>query len=215
VRKIAYPMDTLRRAGFRYLRTQPSALLAVTELSWLCGKILPAMLENDDFSEVDSPQVTNISQAEVASVHAESVRMHQADAETITAEDVELRQSAAANVKASTIIAHQSGLAVVEAGEVNTSQSGLGFARAANISASGLTGAVVAGSAEIQNGMAGFVAGREVHVNESRTGVLLARTVNGDVNTVLDTRGALIAGLTGGLFAGLMLLLGRVLFRRK
>jgi len=39
--------------------------------------------------------------------------------------------------------------------------------------------------------------------------------VNGDVNTVLDTRGALIAGLTGGLFAGLMLLLGHVLFRRK
>jgi hypothetical protein len=39
--------------------------------------------------------------------------------------------------------------------------------------------------------------------------------VNGDVNTILDTRGALIAGLTGGLFAGMMLLLGRMLFRRK
>jgi hypothetical protein len=63
--------------------------------------------------------------------------------------------------------------------------------------------------------VAGFVAGREVHVSESRTGILLARTVHGDVNTVLDTRGALIAGLTGGLFAGLMLLLGRMLFRRN
>jgi hypothetical protein len=63
--------------------------------------------------------------------------------------------------------------------------------------------------------MAGVVAGREVHVNETRTGILLARTVHGDVNTVLDTRGALIAGLTAGLFSGLMLLLGRLLFRRK
>ena len=63
--------------------------------------------------------------------------------------------------------------------------------------------------------MAGFVAGRDININESRVGILLARTVHGDVNTVLDTRGALIAGLTGGLFAGLMLLLGRVLFRRK
>jgi hypothetical protein len=63
--------------------------------------------------------------------------------------------------------------------------------------------------------MAGLVAGREVHVSESRTGILLAQTVHGNVNTVLDTRGALIVGLTGGLFAGLMLLLGRVLFRRK
>jgi len=63
--------------------------------------------------------------------------------------------------------------------------------------------------------MVGLAAGREVHVNESRTGILLAKTVNGNVNTVLDTRGALIAGLTGGLFAGLMLLLGRMLFGRK
>jgi hypothetical protein len=83
------------------------------------------------------------------------------------------------------------------------------------MSVSGYTGAVVAGSVEVQNGLAGFVAGREVHVNESRTGILLARTVHGNVRTVLDTRGALIAGLTAGLFSGLMLLLGRVLFRRK
>jgi hypothetical protein len=32
---------------------------------------------------------------------------------------------------------------------------------------------------------------------------------------VIDTRGALIAGLVGGLFAGIMLLLGRMLFGRK
>jgi hypothetical protein len=106
-------------------------------------------------------------------------------------------------------------MAVVNAGEIVTSQSGVGFAQAEKMSLSGYTGAVVAGSADVHHGAAGFVAGREVHVSEARTGILLARTVYGDVNTVLDTRGALIAGLTGGLFAGLMLLLGRVLFRRK
>jgi hypothetical protein len=62
--------------------------------------------------------------------------------------------------------------------------------------------------------MAGFVAGRDVHVQESRTAVLIARNVTGDVTTLLDTRDALIAGLVGGLFAGLMLLLGRLLFKR-
>jgi hypothetical protein len=83
------------------------------------------------------------------------------------------------------------------------------------MSVSGYTGAVVAGSVDVHHGLAGFVSGRDVHVSESRTGILLARTVHGNVHTILDTRGALIAGLTAGLFSGLMLLLGRMLFRRK
>jgi hypothetical protein len=181
----------------------------------LYGKILPAMLENDDFSEIDDPQVTNISQADVVNVHAESLRMHQSDADTVTAEEVSLEKSAVANVKASQVSAHQSAMAHVDAEEVNVHEGALGFARAGNLSVSGYTGAVVAGNAEIHHGLAGIVAGRDVHVSDSRTGILLARTVNGDVNTILDTRGALIAGLTGGLFAGMMLLLGRMLFRRK
>ena len=173
------------------------------------------MLENDEFPEIDSPQVTNISHADVGSVHAELVRMHQADAETITAEEVELQNSAAGNVKATNITGHMVLMGTVNAEEVSVQEGGVGFARAGKMSISGYTGAVVAGTVEVHHGMSGFVVGREVHVNESRTGILLARTVHGNVNTVLDTRGALIAGLTGGLFAGLMLLLGRVLFRQK
>jgi hypothetical protein len=106
-------------------------------------------------------------------------------------------------------------MAAVEAEEVSVSQSALGIARAEKMSVSGYAGAVAAGSAEVHHAAAGLVAGRDVHVSESRVGVLLAGTVHGRVTPLLDTRGALIAGLTGGLFAGLMLLLGRVLFRRK
>jgi hypothetical protein len=63
--------------------------------------------------------------------------------------------------------------------------------------------------------MVGYVAGSDVHVENSRTGILIARTVNGNVTTLMDTRSALIAGLVGGLFGGIMLLLGRMLFGRK
>lgn len=141
--------------------------------------------------------------------------MHQSDAETITADEVELQNSAAGSVKANNITGHMILMGAVNAEDVSLNESGVGFAQAGKMSVSGYTGAVMAGSAEIHHGMAGFVAGQEIHVNESRTGILFARTVHGDVNTVLDTRGALIAGLTGGLFAGLMLLLGRMLFGRK
>lgn len=173
------------------------------------------MLENDDFPEIDSRQVTNISHADVQNVRAELVRMHQADAEIVTAEEVEMQNSAAGSIKANTIGGNMILMGAVNAEEVFVENGGVGYAQAGKMSVSGYTGAVVAGSAEVHHGMAGFVAGREVHVNESRMGILLARTVNGDVNTVLDTRGALIAGLTAGLFAGLMLLLGRMLFRRN
>jgi hypothetical protein len=63
--------------------------------------------------------------------------------------------------------------------------------------------------------MTGLVAGRDVHVAESRTVVLLARHVDGEVTTLFNTRDALIIGLVSGLFSGLMLLLGRLLFRRN
>ena len=173
------------------------------------------MIEPEELPEIDSSQVTNISHADVQTVHAELVRMHEADAENIIAQEVELRQSAAGNVKADRFSAHQSAIGMLSAKEASVEESAVGFVQAEKMSAGGYTGVVVAGSADLQHGMAVFVAGREVHVNEARTGILLARNVQGNVTTVLDTRGALLAGLVGGLFAGLMLMLGRVLFGRK
>ena len=174
------------------------------------------MIEPEELPEFDSSQVTNISQAEVHTVRADLVRMHQADAENIIAQEVALHQSAAANVKADHLDMRQSAIGMANAKEVSAEESAVGFVQAEKMSAGGYTGVVLAGSAEIQHSLVGFVAGQDVHVEaSSRTGILLARNVQGDVTTLLDTRGALIAGLVGGLFAGLMLLLGRSLFGRK
>lgn len=173
------------------------------------------MIEPEELPEVDSSQVTNISHADVQTVHAELVRMHEADAENIIAQEVELRQSAAGNVRADHFSAHQSAIGMLDAKVVSVEEGAVAFVQAEKMSAGGYTGVVLAGSANVQHGMAVFVAGREVQVDGARTGILLARNVQGNVTTVLDTRGALLAGLVGGLFAGLMLMLGRVLFGRK
>lgn len=173
------------------------------------------MIEPEELPKVDQSQVTNISQADVQSIQAELVRMHQASAENINADEVELQQSAAGNVKANHVSAHQSAMARVEAGEVLSQSSATGFIQAEKASVSGYTGAVLAGSADVHHGMAGFVAGRDIHVQEARSILLLGQNINGDVTTLMDSRSALIAGLVGGLFAGLMLLLGRALFGRE
>jgi len=143
------------------------------------------------------------------------VRMHQASAETINANEVQLEQSAAAHVKASSVSTHQSALAAVEAEEVLSQNSAIGFVEAEKASVRGYTGVVTAQNAEVHYALAGVVVGNDVHVEGARTILLVGQNVTGNVTTIIDSRSALIAGLTGGLFAGLMLLLGRTLFGRK
>ena len=173
------------------------------------------MIEPEEFPDTDSPQVTNISHSDVQSVRAELVRMHQADAESITAEEVEMQNSAAGSLKAVNVTGRMVLAGVVNAEEISIGEGAVGYVQAQKASISGYTGAVVAGSADVRNSLVGYVAGTDVHVEGSRTGILIARNVNGNVTTLLDTRSALIAGLVGGLFAGIMLLLGRMLFGRK
>jgi hypothetical protein len=173
------------------------------------------MIKPEEQPEWVQSQVTNISHTDVQSIHAELVRMHQAAAETINADEVELQQSAAAAVKANHVSAHQSALARVEAGEVLSQRSAAGWVKAEKASVSGYTGAVLAGSADVHHGIAGLVVGRQVQVQNARTILLLGQSINGPVTALMDSRSALIAGLLGGLFAGLMLLLGRMLFGRK
>jgi len=196
----------------------------------MCGKISPAMIEPEELSEIDSPQVTNILQADAQTVSAELVRMNQSAAGEISADEMTMQQSAAGRMSADRASLHQSSAGFIKANQISLSQSSAGmvsagefisqggatgFVKAEKASVSGYIGSVVAGSADIQHGMAVFVTGRDVHVEESRTGILLARNVYGNVTTALDTRGALIVGLVSGLFTGLMLLLGRTLFGRK
>lgn len=173
------------------------------------------MIEPVRSPEIDESQLTNISQETVRDVHAEMVRMHQADAETITADEVEMQQSAAGNVKATRLTARQSAVATVEATEVLAEQAALGYVEAEKASISGYPAVVVAKSADVNNAVAGVVVSKDIQLTESRTILLIGKNINGNVTTLVDTRTALIAGLVGGLFAGIMFLLGRNLSARK
>ena len=175
---------------------------------------VPNMKEPEQLSTFDQSEVANLSQTDVQFVQADLVRMYQTDAEVVTAEEAELERSAVGNLKTNHLAAHQSALASVNATESFSERSVTGYLQAEKASVSGYTGAVVAGSAEVQ-GITGLVAGNDVHVEGGRTFLLVGRNVTGSVVTLMDSRSALIVGLTGGLFAGLMLLLRRALFGRK
>jgi hypothetical protein len=165
--------------------------------------------------ENDWPQVTNLAQVNVETVTAGLVRMHQSSAQVINAEDVELNLGGVLEVNAGSASARQSVLGFVQADIVTVQDSAVAAARAEKMSVNGNAGLVVADSVEFGNSYAGIVAGREVRGEKIESIILLSRNVDGNVTTVIDTRGALIVGLVGGLFAGIMLLLGRMLFGRK
>lgn len=174
------------------------------------------MSEESRLPEVsEQTQVANLSHVTVETVKAELVRLHQSSAGEIQAEDVELNMSSAANVNSARVSTTTSAIAALQSVEVTTQNSVVGTARAERMSLSGVAGAVLAGSAELNHSHVGILAGREVRGEQIKAVILLSGKVEGNVITMMDTRSALIAGLVGGLFAGIMLLLGRVLLGRK
>jgi hypothetical protein len=78
----------------------------------------------------------------------------------------------------------------------------------------GGAGVIVSDAALVENATAGILVAREVHGTTLRTGVLLAGKVDGNVETLLDTVGAIGAGLAAGVGIGLMLTIARM-FRRR
>jgi hypothetical protein len=174
------------------------------------------MTESNLPSENDQPQVTNLSNVDVETLNvAGLVQMHQGSAQVINAEDVKMSQSAALELNAGSVSANQTGLGFVQADVVTVQDGAVAAARAEKMSVNGNAGLVVAKSVEFGNAYAGIVIGDVVRGEKIESIILLSRKVEGNVTTVIDTRGALIAGLVGGLFAGIMLLMGRMLFGRK
>lgn len=163
----------------------------------------------------ETPQVVNLTNSSAAAIQAELVRMHQSAAQTVSATEAELHQSVALRVAGDRVGAHEAALGVVSAAEAELVNSGAGAVRAEIVNINGCAGAVVTGRANLGNTYAGMVAAREVRGERIESLILLSGRVEGDIHTVVDTRGAIIAGLVGGLFAGLMLLLGRLLFGRE
>jgi hypothetical protein len=169
----------------------------------------------DPAEPADQPEVVNLSQSSAGAVNATMVRMHQSNAETITSEDVELNIAAAGMVNTQTVTARDSIIGGVNAGEAHITDSIIGGVRGGTVTVNGLAGGVAGETVNVENATIAMTAAREVRGEKIESLVLLAGRVEGEVHTVVDARGAIIAGLVGGLFAGLILLVGRIAFRRE
>ena len=168
-----------------------------------------------DSEESKDPQVVNLTNTGAETIKADLVRMHQSGASNIYADEVGMKESGAVGTKAHTVSAHQSGIVTLKAEDVKMAQSGAGVVQANNIHIQGNAGLVTGNTVAMRDGYSLAVAGRDVSTERVETLVLLAGNVEGDVTTLIDTRGAILAGLLGGIVSGLFLLMGKLIFRRR
>lgn len=165
--------------------------------------------------DAENDKITNLTQTSVDRVSAELVRMHQSAARQVTTEEIELRQSAAYRIESGKIESNQSALGILNATEVSLANSGVAAIRAQSVSLQGAVGIVIAGNVSLTDTYSGIVAGRDVQGERIETLVLFANHVNGEVHTIMDARSALIMGMVGGLFGGLVFMLARLAFKRE
>ena len=72
---------------------------------------------------------------------------------------------------------------------------------------------MAANTVQVKNAAAALVAGREIRGQRIQALLVIGNRIEGDIHVAFDQRQALVAGLLGGLFAGLILSMTRVLRR--
>lgn len=160
---------------------------------------MPDKSETIDPGEIEA-EVVNLGGATLDEVEAEVVHIHQGGANQINASSVDMSQGGALLIQAEVLDIHQGVAFVSNAGSLSMD---------ASTAAAVLTEEVVAGNSRI-----GLTAANRARLDGSSVGILLARDVEGDVEPILDTRGALLAGMASGFVIGAMLLIGNLIRRR-
>lgn len=147
-------------------------------------------------------------------VGAEATELVKIAARDVTADRVHMHMSAAARIRGSIVEAAQCAVGQIQANEVRLTRGGVGAVLAESARVEGPAGLIAADRVEFGTAYAGVLAGHHIRGNRINTVVLIGNRLDGEVSAVLDTRQALLAGLVGGLFAGLILALTRGVLRR-
>jgi len=159
--------------------------------------------------EVESP----LKGRAVGSLQGEGAKPRLTGAREVTADRVDLTQSAALRVRGSLVEAQQSALGLVQSNEVFLKQGAAAVVRSETAVLDGYAGIVAAKTVQVKNGAAALVAGREIRGQRIQALLVIGNRIEGDIHMMFDQRQALMVALLGGLFAGLILSMRRVLRR--
>ncbi len=154
-------------------------------------------------------------QERTTELEADVVNLSDATLDEVEADIVHISQGGANKIKAKSVEMRQGGSLAIEANELNMTQSGVLINSAGSVSMDASSAAAVVSDELVAgNSRMGLAVANRARLENSPPFVLLARDVEGSVEPVLDTRGALLAGIASGFVVGCMLLIGQLIRRR-
>jgi hypothetical protein len=152
------------------------------------------------------PANVEIYQGGADRVEGDTVTITQGGATTVTAGSVQIRQGGIANARADDITVSMGGVALARADRISVEMGGMGLslAREAHVT-QGVVRSVIAQDVHVDQSLVGTaLAGRVSFARPSAIFLLVAGRVEGQVQAMLDWRGALAFGAVFGLVVGLL-----------
>jgi uncharacterized membrane-anchored protein len=176
-----------------------------------------SMSPKSEVIEDDQPEVVNLIDSQADLIEADLVRTSRSYVGSLHAEEVELHQAIAMDVDAQNLNANMSAIGVAQSTSVSSTNSLLVAARAERLEIrNSLTGGFFADNTILGEGsQTGILVTGKASGEQIRTVVLVARQVEGPVETMLDTRQVALASVLTGVACGVVILMGQFLFRRK
>jgi hypothetical protein len=159
-----------------------------------------------------------ISQGYAEQVSAQTVEMRQAGARSIRARQVVLRQGGAVSVDADSVEVQQGAVGLVRAGEAHLglgTRSGAILADSVSVDQGMAQVIMTRDSADVRQSMVGLMVGQHINANNSPTAVMIADSVEGgNPGIVLNRGSAMVFGAALG--AGMALMMFMLsMFRRR
>lgn len=175
------------------------------------------MAQKNESPMEEIPQVINLTGSQAEQVQADLVRASRSYIGRVNADEADLHQSIAVDADVQTMNANASLVGVSQAITTRAGNSAIIAGRTEQLElSSSVAGGIYAASATLKDGsQAGILVSGDVRADSVRTVVLVARQVQGPVQTMLDTRQVALGSLIAGIAGGAVMLLGYFLFRKK
>jgi hypothetical protein len=159
-------------------------------------------------------QEVYLENANIDSIHGYTVHVFQSTVNHIVTEEINLESSSAEFVDSHAFNAQNSNIGKAHAEVLTLEHGDAGVVYSDQLNASGNLGAVFANAVAMNQSQSGVIVTREMQGDHIQSVLLIAGKVIGPVETKLDLRNALLLGAVAGVCIGVVISLLRLLKRR-
>ncbi len=160
-------------------------------------------------------EIISLVNSRIQSVEGASVRLNQCGVIDIRAENAEIHDSGTRHVVGQQISVSDSLMLFAQAGSAEVTDSAIGLVNTQELTANSPVVLAVGQNIQVNQTRAGILAAGEIHGEKIESIIVLARQVNGSIETKIGPRGLALIGVTAGVTLGLVVSLVNILRSRR